>query len=461
MQIGRKDIVWNFMATFMRVASGLIVLPLVLKLLPTQEVAIWSIFITIGSLATLLDFGFSNSFSRNITYIFSGAKTLKAKGHEIVENNDKGIDYGLLKSVIVSMRRYYGILALAFLAILFISSPFYLTTVLKQYSGSKTEVWISWFTYGALVAYQLYTYYYSSILTGRGLIKQVQQITIISHTCRIIVSVIFLLLGFGLISLVLGQLASDVVNRSLCYSAFYDKDIKKSFKDVALIPVGQIMKIMTPNAIRIGITTLGTFFIGKAIILIAPLYLTLPEIASYGITKQMIDLIMSIGSIWFATFYPKITLHRVKNEKEDIKRMYIKGNLTLIGTFIICGIGLVAIGPQLLLIIHSKTHLLSTLMILVLLISGFLDSNQNMATSFLLTGNEVPFMKSTLISGILSVSILFYCFYFTSLGMWGLLISPLIAQSIYQNWKWPFEVIKQINLRPIDYISTIYQLLRR
>jgi O-antigen/teichoic acid export membrane protein len=67
MQIGKRDVIWNFIATFMRIASGIIVLPLVLRLLPTQEVGLWNIFITIGSLATLLDFGFSNAFTRKNT----------------------------------------------------------------------------------------------------------------------------------------------------------------------------------------------------------------------------------------------------------------------------------------------------------------------------------------------------------------------------------------------------------
>ncbi|MHB9143471.1 MAG: O-unit flippase-like protein, partial [Paludibacter sp.] len=126
MEIGRKDVIWNFVATFMRVASGIIVLPLVLRLLPSQEVGLWYLFLTIGGLATLLDFGFANSFTRNVTYIFSGVKILKKEGYTPVDNDDKTIDYGLLKSVIAAMRRYYGIVAGVFIVLFIIASPFYL-----------------------------------------------------------------------------------------------------------------------------------------------------------------------------------------------------------------------------------------------------------------------------------------------------------------------------------------------
>jgi O-antigen/teichoic acid export membrane protein len=109
MQIGKKDIAWNIVATFMRIASGIILLPMVLRMLPAQEVGLWNIFLYIGSLATLLDFGFSNSFSRNITYIFSGVKILKSTGFVAVNESDKSVDFSLLKSVIKAMRRYYAI----------------------------------------------------------------------------------------------------------------------------------------------------------------------------------------------------------------------------------------------------------------------------------------------------------------------------------------------------------------
>jgi O-antigen/teichoic acid export membrane protein len=161
MQIGRKDVAWNFAATFMRIASGLIVLPLVLRLLPSQEVGLWNIFLTIGSIASLLDFGFSNAFSRNITYIFSGVKELKAKGYITVDQNDTSVDFSLLRSVIRAIRRYYGILAIIFLLLFIAVSPFYLLSILEQYRGNTHVVWTAWFTYGALVAYQLYTYLYS------------------------------------------------------------------------------------------------------------------------------------------------------------------------------------------------------------------------------------------------------------------------------------------------------------
>lgn len=450
MQIGRKDVAWNFAATFMRIASGLIVLPLVLRILPSQEVGLWNIFLTIGSIAALLDFGFSNSFARNITYIFSGVKELKAEGYTFVDQKDASVDFGLLRSVIRAMRRYYAILAGVFLLFFILASPLYLQTVLEKYRGNTHVVWIAWFTYGLLVAYQLYTYYYGALLTGRGFIKRNMQIIVIAQSARILFTAAFLLYGLGLMSIVIGMFISDILNRTLAYLAFYDKETAHQIKSGITLPVKEIMKIMTPNAIKIGFTSIGSFLINKAVILIAPLYLSLTDIASYGTTKQFIDLIGALGSLWFSTYSPQMTQYRVMNNVDGVKRLYIKSIIVLIIAFIVLGFGLIITGEPVLLFIHSKTQLLHQKMILLFLIFAFLDVNNSLAMASLLTKNEVPFYKSFILAGIFSVVLLILFLKTTSLGILSMILAPGIAQSVYQNWKWPLTIAKELQIQWSD-----------
>ncbi|HON55341.1 MAG TPA: polysaccharide biosynthesis protein, partial [Bacteroidales bacterium] len=55
---GRSDLLWNYAASFMRLASALIILPLILHLLPVEEVGLWNIMISLNAMIYLLDFGF-------------------------------------------------------------------------------------------------------------------------------------------------------------------------------------------------------------------------------------------------------------------------------------------------------------------------------------------------------------------------------------------------------------------
>ena len=462
MKIGRKDIVWNYLATFMRIASGIVILPLVLKLLPTAEYGLWSIFLQVSSLTALLDFGFSSSFSRNVSYVFSGITELKAKGYSAIEEKNLPVNYRLLKSVITAMQRYYGAMAFIFLIIFVLASPSYMSYVLEnKYSGdNKQEIWIAWFTYGGLVAYEFYTCYYNSLMSGRGLVKKNMQIIVFSQSIRIVVSVICLLMGLGIISMIIGMLVSDIVNRTLSYYTFYDKKIKAEIKAATTMPVMEVMKVMAPNAFKIGLTTFGFFALSQAITFISPFYLTLPEIAQYGISKQMIMLIVSIGGTWFGTFYPQLTQYRVQGDDVSVKRLFVKGILVMIIIFIVAGSGLLLLGNPILELIHSKTFLLNGWMLLLMIFFAFFEATQSMSTSTLLTKNEVPFFKSVLLSGAGSLVLLFVFFKFTHLGVLSMILAPGIALSVYHNWRWPSLVISELKVRPKDFLTVTKDTLK-
>ncbi len=455
MKIGRKDIIWNYLATSMRILSGIVVLPITLRLLPTEEIGIWTLFLSLITITSLLDLGFSNSFSRSVTYVYSGVKELKSKGFAAAET--KEVDYGLLKTLLKAMRRYYSIIALTFLLIFVLVSPYYLSSVvLDKYSGDKQTIWIAWFVFGALLSYELYTYYYSSILTGRGLVKRNMQIIVLSQSIRIIVTIILLLLGLEIIALVLGVLVSDLVNRTVSYYVFFDRETKLKLSTSANSEqtVKETIKVLAPNSIKLGLTSLGVFLRSKAVVLMAPMFLTLSDVGQYGTTKMIVDLIASLGVGWFSTFFPKISEYIVHGKQDDIKRLYIKGFLTLLSVFIVLGCGMMLLGNPVLTLIKSKTMLLDNKYLFVLIAFSFLEQNQSIASNILLARNEVPFFKSNIASGIITVLLLWLMFKFTELGVWSLILSSGIAMSLYVNWKWPLVVYKDLKLRPKDFLLT-------
>ncbi|MDR0812276.1 MAG: lipopolysaccharide biosynthesis protein [Paludibacter sp.] len=456
MQIGRKDLLWNYAATSMRILSGIIVLPVTLRMLPSEDMGIWTLFLSLMTITLLLDFGFSNSFSRNITYVYSGVKELKTKGYTVAETSE--IDYGLLKSILSAMKRYYGIAALIFLVIFAAGSPFYLLSALEHYSGDKQTIWIAWFIFGGVLAYELYTYYYNAILTGRGLVKRNTQILVVSQFVRIIVTIVLLLLDFGIISLVIGMLISDIVNRTLLYAVFFDKETKQNLSNSVLsVPVSEVIKLLAPNSIKLGLVFLSIFLRSKAIVLIAPAFLSLSEIAEYGISKQIVDLIASLGVAWFFTFYPKLSQYSVQEKRNDIKRLYIKGTTALLLITVVLGGLFILLGNPILIFIHSKTLLLSGGYLFLMLLFMFLEQNQGIAQNVILAKNEVAFFKANIFSGVFSVLLLLVMFKYTSFGVLSLILCTGLTMTAYLNWRLPFVLIKKLNLTLHDYITVISQ----
>jgi hypothetical protein len=79
----------------------------------------------------------------------------------------------------------------------------------------------------------------------------------------------------------------------------------------------------------------------------------------------------------------------------------------------------------------------------------------------LLTKNEVPFAKASILSGLASVALLFVFLKFTTIGIWGMVLAPGIAQIVYQNWKWPYMVIKDLDIKFRDYFSSAFKTIKQ
>ena len=311
--------------------------------------------------------------------------------------------------------------------------------------------------------YNIFTLYYDSLLQGKGLIKKSKQIIIVGNLVYFVVAAFLVMAGKGLVAIVSAQASSVIIIRWLSYRTFFTPQIKELLHIALSRHKSEILKAITPNAVKIGLTMLGGFMVQRSAIIIGSLYLTLEDIASYGITMQLIAVIAGLAGIFTATYQPKIAQLRVENNILAIKELYIKGQFVLFFTFMLGGAVLLVLGEWALSLIGSNTYLMSKIFIFLAVIIAFLEINHSIAGSILLTKNEVPFFKAALISGGATVVLLILFFQYTNWGLLVMIVAPGIAQGVYQNWKWPVTVIKEleINRKDIIYItSKLINLLR-
>lgn len=455
MIINKSDVLWNYGATFLKIASSIIILPLVLKVLPPETVGIWTVFMTITAFANLLDFGFNPSFERNVTYVFSGVKELNKKGYQTVKSSQNvEVDYGLLKALIEAMRWIYLRISLLLFFILMTLGTFYIYNILKNYHGDKQEIYIAWFLLCFVSTYNLFTLYYDTLLQGRGMVKRAKQIVIVGYLIYLLISTLLIIFNFGLIAIVAAQVSSTIVIRFLSYRSFFTYEIKESLKASKARNKKEILKIIYPNSIKIGLTSLGGFTIQKSAMIIGALYLSLEDIASYGITMQLIAVLSSLSGIYLSTFIPKIVHLRVLNNVKEIKKIYLKGEVILVASYIIGGFFLLILGPFVLEIVGSKTLLLSTPLLLLALFLSLVETNLSNAGNILLTKNDVPFFKASLVSGLFVILGLFLSLKYFQFGIYAMFLTPLIVDFAYQAWKWPYEVVKDLEFRFTDLIKS-------
>jgi len=440
--IGRKDVYWNYAATFLKIGSQAILLPFVLRFFPQEQIGIWTIFASIIAIVTMLDFGFNPSFTRNVCYVLSGVKTLKVTGLQIEEDNSE-VDFGLLKGLISVMRSFYARIALILFAILSTAGTYYVFFILQGYTGDKNEIIIAWLILCLVNVYGFYTFYFDALLIGMGKIMRSRQIIVLGQMLYLAVSIIFISFGIGLIALTSAQAVSIVVRRILTYFSVYTGNINYHLKNAVKKQEKEIFRAVYPNAVKLGLTGLGAILVIRSQPIIGSLYLSLEDLASYGITIQLVGVLTGVAMVYFQTYNPKIMQCRVKNNIAAIKSIYMRSRLILVSLFIVGGFGLLLFGPWVLSIIGSNTPLLPRMYVFFALVIALLEANHGMAASILLSKNQVPFFKAAIVAGLMTVILLFMFLGVFRLGVWSLILAGGIAQGIYQNWKWPLEVTKE------------------
>lgn len=441
--IGKQDIIWSYAATIFRVGAGIILWPFILSQMSAETVGIWNVMITIMGFIALLDFGFQPSFARNISYIFSGVTKLQKVGIQTAES-DGNVNYALLKGTLNAMRKFYRWMALGVFVILGTAGTAYFYYILQKYSGDRTDAMIAWILLIAINSYNIYTLYYNALLLGKGYIRRERQIMILSQSIYLCLAIILIYAGFGLTAIVASQAVSIILQRILSYRVFFTKELKQQLSNTEAEDTKDILKAISPNAVKVGLTQLGGFYVTKSALLIGSAFLTLEETACYGITLHIIDILARCSTVYYQSITPKIAQSRANKDVIKLKYYFICSVGIMVTTFVLGGATIVFLGNWGLNIIGSETKFLPTIMLCVMLLVYLLETNHSIAAGFISADNRIPFFIPSLLSGAGTVILLGLFLSIFHWGIWGMILAPGIAQLVYQNWKWPGVIITEL-----------------
>lgn len=452
--LSKKDVVWGYLAQFFALASGIITLPLILSMLSTEEIAMNYLMITIGSLVSLFDFGFAPQFGRNITYIFSGTQKLRKEGVEVSSTATNEVNYRLLATMIYTARYVYRRIGFMVLAVMLSFGTLYIAKVTNGFSNINNSL-ITWLVYSFSTFFNIYYSYYSSLLLGKGLIKESKIANISTSFLRIVLTFVFLYSGLGLLGVALANLISPFANRFISYFYFFTQDLKDKISSFHISKKEKIdlFKIIWHNSKKLGLVFIGSYTITKLGFFLAGLYLTLNEVASYGLMLQLVGIISGISSTLFSVYQPKLAALRVRdNHRLLIKDFAFSMNVFYI-LFILGTLFLITIVPSLLSLIRSNAVLPSTFILILFSIVVLLEGNHSNFATFIVTKNSIPFVKPSLIAGAAIGLGSFISLQFTTLGIAGLVLVQGLCQIVYANWKWPLVVCREFNISFFAFVS--------
>lgn len=454
-QITKSDYLWSYIGYFFTLFTNVIILPFVMKLVPTKELGLWYTFLSVGQICNIFDSTFTISVSRNVTYAWSGMKEIRAEGFDKEElKNTNGPNYRLLISLVATCRAIFGTISIIALAMLLTGGTAYIGYTAKEINRN---IWLlSWCIYSLGVFLNLYYSYWLTGLRGIGAIKQSQIANVFAKGTQIVLSLVGLFLGGGIIALSVSFFVSGLVLRVVAKRFFmkyegigeahrkYRKEIKRS-------EVRENFKKIWFNAKKNGLNAIATFAITQSTTLICSAYLGLSETASYGLCLQIITAVAGVAMIYFNTVKPKMT--ELKIGGEETREDFIKCaslSITIYWLmYLVEMIVLVTIGLPVLGLLKSDT----TIPLAMISFMGFylfLENNHSLFAGIIEMSNYVPYVKAAMISGAFIIVGEYFMANFTTKGIYGLMFVQFIVQLVYNNWKWPSVILKEYHLTPFS-----------
>lgn len=430
-------------------AGFVVVLPLVLRHLSSEDLGIWYVFIAVSNLIALLDMGFTTTITRAAGYSWAGASTLAPHGLGKISQQEPNLQ--LLSQLVSTSQRFYQFLALAVLVGLGLFGTVYIWMLSRSLPHFNAII-IAWaiFVIGNAVA--TLGSLWPAMLTGIDRVKEAQKIQLGSILLNYAINIILLISGFGIFGPVLGRLAEGIATRHFGKVKFFHATKWKRSPDSFFST--DIFSNIWPMAWRSGIVSIGTFLILNANTLIISSSLGLEEAASYGLTAQLIGVLLSLSSVWVTVSLPRLNQLRATNSQSSVINLFIRQHRLSLLTFLAGAIVLLVGGVSLLKLINAQTALLSTPYLSVLLLINFLELNHGAHGSLVLTENKNPFVFPSLLTGI--ANLFLGIILVAHLGIWGIILSQGLVQLAFNNW-WPIlRAANGVGLRPTDYFRRFF-----
>lgn len=452
-EITKKDVTWSYVAKLFQIGSGLVTLPLILRLLTKEEVGMNYLMLTVSSIVGLMDFGFSPQFGRNFTYVNSGARRLCREGVE--EERGGSIDWHLLSVLISTARFVYRRLSVLALIVMLTFGTGYIWYLTEGFINVNNSLYI-WILYSFSTYFNIYFSYYSSLLTGSGMIRESSQAAILSKSAYLVLCTLFLLLGWGLFAVVAANFIAPFVQRYVSYRAYFKPELKARLAEqtVTREDIRETFSVIWFNAKKLGINFIGAYAVNKMGMFIIGFFLPLATIGSYGLLTQLTTIVSGIANTMFVTYLPKVSNCRVTGDRPMLKRT-ISFSMVVGQIIMLAGaLGIIFVAPYLLELIKSQTMLPSRLICVLYLVIVALELNHSEFASVISTENKIPYVVPSLVSGGVIVLLTFIALKFTTLGLLGVVLVQGIVQAAYNNWRWPLWVFRELDMSISEFYGT-------
>lgn len=441
----KTDVIWNYVGTVVSMASGFVLLPLLMHYLTSEELGLWYVFTAVASLAMLFEFGFSPTFARNIVYVVSGARRITSEGCDSGSVRE-GTDWHLLKTVIYASKMVYAGIAVLVALVLGTFGTCYIGVVAELVEPLTR--WVSWVIFVISIFLNLYFLYTITLLRGFGDIAGENRAKTLARFCQLLISALLLVAGAGLIGASLGYLMNGVLLRlfaamQLSKHVEINAGIKSDSSAPTKDEIGLVFSTVSHVAWRDGLVQLACYASTHAMSLVGSLTLGLSETGTYSVLLQFGNAVYSFAAAYPSSFFPSFQAAHVEGNVTQ-QRLLVAKSFTLYWLLFMVGAMGVAIFIMPLLPYIKRGFVPDQPLFLMICLYLALWNHHSLACNFIIGMNEIPYLAGYIFAAFVGVPLSYALSGVLGWGPWGLVLGQAISQLLYNNWKWPMYLARKL-----------------
>ncbi len=431
---------WSFAVTALRAGGFLLVLPLALRRLTPDEMGLWFLFSSIGDFCSFAELGLGVILGRSASFFMAGVERLPVHGLEMNQApatsrapNLSGLA-GLLR---LARQVYVRIVAIILLFMLTVGLAIVFNKT-RSLSGPQTIHFLAYGVVVAATALSVAGNYWPQFLVGIGQVRLGQRVLLVGLVLNYTVAAGCLLLGFGIVSLALGQLALALVN--FTYSRWQVLSSCPGIRNHP--PMAMEFDDVWPATWRSLLISLAANMCCSGTLFVCGIVSDLSTTASYGLSLRLALVTHGVAGVWLLVRLPHIARARAAADlplalhlvRSSVPRCFL--------TYMVGATGIFLVAPPLLELLKSRTPVLPPAMLAGLLAMVGLDFLVGFHSVVIQTANRFPHLKVYVMSGVASVVLAFILG--RSFGVAGIIAAPILAQSVCAYWWIPLRCWREL-----------------
>jgi O-antigen/teichoic acid export membrane protein len=429
-----STVVWSWIFNFFRLASGLILLPLVLNKFSTDELGMYYVLLSLAALVPIIDFGFGPTIGRFVSYAMGGAVSIQVEGLSKPEGVSNP-NYDLLWQLLHTARVLYRFLILILLVVLGLWGT-YLVEMRIHEMPSPLITRLAWLATLLSALFDIYSGWWLVYLRGLNQVLPATRIGVFGLAIRMVVAATLLLMGGGLLSVPIGTFCGSLVQRHVarrnCLKMLPGSPPAEKAK------VKECLNVLWPNAWRTGLLFVGGYLTTNANTAICLHALGLAVNAKYGLSVQLLTVVTGLASVWTLVKWPLVGQHFARHEFEAVQSVLRPRFWLQSLTFLATAGGLLLFGPPLLSKFGGGKQLLAVDWFALMTLGSFLDMQLNFWAMIIFVSNRLTFLWPMVGSNVVGLLLSLTLLHYTNFGVGALVLGPLIAGSVFNYWFWPF-----------------------